>query len=67
MTTKDGRPDHRASVVVAPGALVLSIDSDKMKELVDKCVRETGKVSFGIREITVTKLGELTEADVIVN
>jgi hypothetical protein len=65
--TKGKRRGNPAKAVAVPGALVLSIESDKMQKLVDKCIRETGTVTFGVREITVTKLGELTEANVIVN
>lgn|GEM_PF-6041797 len=62
-----GKKSGRANVVTAPGTLVVTLDSDEMKKMTEKCIRETGKVTFSIREVTVTKLGEMTEAMVIVN
>lgn len=67
MVTREDKRGHKASVVLAKGALVVSIDHAELQVLVDKCLRETGKVTFGLQEVSVTRLGDLTDASVIVN
>lgn len=57
----------KATVHVGAGSLMVSIDPKSLKAMVDKCKRETGKVSFGIKEVAVTKLGRIGNASVIVN
>jgi hypothetical protein len=63
----DDKKASKASVVAAHGALVITMDPNEMKSAMEKCVRETGKVKFGIREISVTKLGDMSDAAVTVN
>ena len=67
MAVAEQKKEGNAKLVTAPGALVLAIDAEHMKQRMDECIRKTGKVTFGIREVSVTKLGEMTDAFVIVN
>lgn len=57
----------KAKLVTAPGALVVSLESEEMQKRIAQCMKETGKVTFGMREVSVTKLGEMTDMAVIVN
>jgi hypothetical protein len=58
---------EKAKVVTTHGAVVVTMDHGEMQKMMDKCIRETGKVKFGIQDVSVTKLGEISEASVIVN
>lgn len=46
--------------------LVIELD-ESARLAAEACLNETGRITIGIREVSVTKLGEPTDAMVIVN
>jgi len=62
--SKAGRT--KASAVVAEGALIVTLGAAQKKKA-EECLKQTGKITMGFKEISVTKLGEMVDADVIIN
>ena len=52
---------------VAMTGNALVVDLGSMQDQIAKCMRESGKVSFTISDVSVTKLGGLADHAVIVN
>ena len=50
-----------------PEKVKMSLNFTLTSAQVERCMKDSGKVTVGIKEVGVTKLGQLLEADVIVN
>jgi hypothetical protein len=64
--TSTGRA-KKARALVAPGAVVLTLDEKSLQAKVQECLRATGKATLRMSEVSVTALGEVVDASVIVN
>ncbi|MDR3632352.1 MAG: hypothetical protein P4L84_00870 [Isosphaeraceae bacterium] len=61
-----GNYSSTAKTVVAPGAIVVTLDAAQQQRA-QECLAQTGKITIGFKEVAVTKLGEIVDAEVIVN
>jgi hypothetical protein len=57
---------HQTEATVHHDQIVIKLDP-KVKERAEECLRQTGSVRVAIKELAVTKLGAVTNAEVIVN
>jgi len=61
-----GKGKKKGAVKVTPTSLVVTLKAAQRRRA-QKCLRETGKITLGFREVEVTKLSDLVNAAVIVN
>jgi hypothetical protein len=62
---KAGTPRKSTAKVAADKVTVTLSGADRARAA--KCLRETGKITLGVREVSVTKLSDLHNAWIIVN
>jgi hypothetical protein len=56
----------RGNVKVTPSSIVFTLNATQ-KQQAKKCLAETGRIRIGFNEVSITKLGDITNAEVIVN
>lgn len=56
----------RGNVKVNRSSVVFTLNAAQQRQA-KKCLAETGRVRLGFKEVSVTKLGDLTNGSVIVN
>lgn len=56
----------RGNVKVTPSSVVFTLNAAQQKQA-QKCLAETGRIKLGFKEVSVTKLGDITNGSVIVN
>jgi hypothetical protein len=57
----------KARGVVADGSIMIMADKKKLEAAMKKCLAESGKVTFHLQDVSVTKLGKLVNLENIVN
>lgn len=61
-----GASKRRGNVKVTPTSVVFTLNAAQ-KQQAKKCLAETGRIRLGFKEVSVTKLGGLANAEVTVN
>jgi hypothetical protein len=61
-----GASKKRGNVKVTPSSVVFTLNAAQ-KQQAKKCLAETGQIRLGFKEVAVTKLGGLANAEVTVN
>ncbi|MEK6301315.1 MAG: hypothetical protein AABO41_11375 [Acidobacteriota bacterium] len=62
---KQSKPT-RTNAVLTHGAVVISLSASHQKRA-QQCLKESGKITLGLKELSVTRLGQIVDALVIVN
>lgn len=57
----------KAKAILAPGAVVLTLDAKDLQTRAQQCLRENGKITLSVREVSVSQIGDVADAEVIVN
>jgi hypothetical protein len=62
MEEKPARPEADHSIVVTPHALVITLSEHQQREA-RKCLERSGKVTFSMKEVSVTRLPDTLLGD----
>lgn len=63
---RPSRP-KKARALLAPGAVILTVNEKDLQSRAEQCLRESGKITLSVKEISVSQIGGLADAEVIVN
>lgn len=67
MARRKGKGKRRkGEVKVTPTSVVFTLKA-RQRARAEKCLKNTGKITLGFREVEVTKLADLVNSSVIVN